>query len=78
MRSDKFGSQLDWESKTWFFTFPNVCVSWIERAKILILQLSPPKFRYFAARTKGGTPWKQTLTFFKYKNEYHKQVELKN
>ena len=41
MRSDKFGSQLDWESKTWFFTFFNVYVSWIERDKILISQLSP-------------------------------------
>ena len=47
MRSDKFGSQHDWKSKTWFFTFLNVCVSWIERDKILISQLSPPKFRYF-------------------------------
>ena len=48
MRSDKFGSQLDRKSKTWFFTFLNVYVSWIERDKILISQLSPPKFRYFA------------------------------
>ena len=48
MRSDKFGSQLDWKSKTWFFTFLNVYVSWIERDKILISQLSPLDFRYFA------------------------------
>ena len=33
---------------TWFFTFLNVYVSWIERDKILISQLTPPKFKYFA------------------------------
>ena len=38
LRSDKFGFQLDWKSKTWFFTFLNVYVSWIERDKILISQ----------------------------------------
>ena len=48
MRSDKFGSQLERKSKTWFFTFLNVYVSWIKRDKILISQLTPPKFRYFA------------------------------
>ena len=47
MRSDKFGSQLDLKRKTWFFTFLNVYVSWIKRDKILISQLSPPKFTYF-------------------------------
>ena len=26
MRSDKFGFQLDWKSKTWFFTFLNAYV----------------------------------------------------
>ena len=57
MRSDKFGSQLDWKCKTWFFTFLNVYVSWIERGKILISQLSSPKFRYFTDHNgpKGGT-----------------------
>ena len=25
-----------------------------------------------------GTPWKQILTIFKYKNEYRKQLEMKN
>ena len=47
---ENFGiySQLRRKSKTWFFTFLNLYVSWIERYKILILQLSPPKFRYFA------------------------------
>ena len=47
---DHFGiySQLDRKSKTWFFIFLNVYVSWIELDKILISQLSPPKFRYFA------------------------------
>ena len=41
-------SQLDRKSKTWFFTFLNVYVFWIEQGKILISQLSPPKFIYFA------------------------------
>ena len=35
MRSDKFGSQLDRKSKTWFFIFLNTYVSWIERDKVL-------------------------------------------
>ena len=48
MTSDKFGSQLERKNKTWFFTLLNVYVSWIERGKILISQLTPPKFRYFA------------------------------
>ena len=47
MRSDKFGSQLDRKSKTWFFTFLNVHAYWIEWDKILISQLSPPKLGYF-------------------------------
>ena len=41
-------SQLDRRSKSWYFTFLNVYVSWIEWDKILISQLSPPKFMYFA------------------------------
>ena len=41
-------SQLDRRGKSWYFTFLNVYVSWTERDKILISQLSPPKFRYFA------------------------------
>ena len=40
-------SQLDRKSKTWFFIFLNVYVSWIEQDKILISKVSPPKFRYF-------------------------------
>ena len=48
MRSSKLGSQLDRKSKTWFFTFLYVYVSWIERDKTLISEPSPPKFRYFA------------------------------
>ena len=27
--------------------------------------------------SKGGTPWKRILTIFKYKNEYHEELELK-
>ena len=40
--------QLDRKSETWFFMFFNVYVSWTELDKILISELSPPKFRYFA------------------------------
>ena len=47
-RSGKFRSQLDRKSKTCFFTFLNVYVSWIEWDKILISQLTPLNFRYFA------------------------------
>ena len=50
-------SQLDRKSKTWFFTFLNVYVSWIERDKILISQFLPSKFRYFADKNRpNGTP----------------------
>ena len=56
--TENFGiySKLDRKSKTWFFTFPNVCVSWMEHDKILISQISPPKFRCFAdqCRPKGN------------------------
>ena len=52
-------SQLDWKSKTWCFTLLNVYVSWIERHKITISQLSPPKFRHFATRmNQRGNPIK--------------------
>ena len=50
-------SQLNRKSKTWFLTFLNVYVCWIERNKILISQLSPAKLRYFEdqdGRTKVG------------------------
>ena len=47
MRSNTFSSQFNRKSKTWFFTFLNVYVSWIERDKILISQLTRPKFKYF-------------------------------
>ena len=48
--SEHFGihSQLNRESKTCFCIFLSVYVSWIERDKNLISQLSPSKFRYFA------------------------------
>ena len=63
-------SQLDRKSKTWFFIFLNVYVSWIEQDKILISQLSPPKFRYFADQNgPKGDPRKWILTNFKCKNE---------
>ena len=35
-------SQFDRKSKTWFFTFFDVYVCWIERGKVLMSQLSPP------------------------------------
>ena len=40
--------QVDRKSETWFFTFLHVYVSRTELDKILISELSPPKFRYFA------------------------------
>ena len=58
-------SQLDRKSKTWFFIFLNVYVSWIERDKILISQLSPPKFRYFADQNgPKGDPIKMNFDNF--------------
>ena len=74
MRSDKFGSQLDRKSKTWFFTFLNVCVSWI---------FPGPNFwsHSFHLQNSGilqtrmnqrGIPWKWILTILKYKNGCHK------
>ena len=39
-------SQHDRKSKTFFFFIVYVCL--IERNKVLISQLAPPKFRYFA------------------------------
>ena len=66
MRSDKFGSQLNWKSKTWSFTFLHVYVSWTERDKILISQLSPPKFKYFTDQNvpKGGDPHENEFWYF--------------
>ena len=48
MRSDRFDSQVDRTVKLVFFTFRNMYVSWLEWDKILISQLSPVKFTYFA------------------------------
>ena len=45
MRSDKFGSQLNWKSRNWFFTFLNVYVS----SKIQVF--------YRPEWTKDGIPW---------------------
>ena len=41
-------SELVRKRKSWFFIVLIGYVSWIERNKILISQLSSPKFRYFA------------------------------
>ena len=48
--AEHFGisSQLVRKSKTCFFVFLTVHVSWIEPDEILTSQLSLPKFRYFA------------------------------
>ena len=57
--------QLDRETKTWFFIFLNVYVSWIQRDKILISQLSPPKNRYFADQNgPKGDPMKMNFDNF--------------
>ena len=70
-------SQLNRKSKTWFFIFLNMYVSWIEWGKVLISQLSPPKLKYFADQNgPKGDPWKWTLTIFKCKNEVPKQLGL--
>ena len=71
-------SQLDRKSKTWFFTFLCVYVCWIKRDKILISQLSPPKFRYFAdqnGRTKVGL-MKMNFDNFQIQ-KWRSQTELK-
>ena len=63
---ENFGiyAQFYRKSKTWFFNF-NVYVLWIERNKILISQLSPPKFRYFAEqRDQRGDPMKMNFDNF--------------
>ena len=68
MRSEKFGSQLDWKSKICFFIFLNIYFSWIERDKILISQPSPPKFRYFADQTgPKGRPHETNFDIFQIK-----------
>ena len=64
---EHFGSyfQLDRKSETWFFTFLNVYVSWTERDKILISELSHPKFRYFADQNgPKGDPIKMNFYNF--------------
>ena len=45
-------SWFNGKSKTCFFTFHNVQVSWIEWDQILVSQLSPPKLRYFADQNR--------------------------
>ena len=69
-------SQLGRKSKTWFFTFLRVYVSWIERNKILISQLFFPKFRYFANQNgpKVGPHENEFWQFSNAKNEFTKQL----
>ena len=64
---ENFGiySQLDRKSKTWFFTFLNVYVSWTEQGKILISQLSLQKYRFFADQNgPNGDPMKMNIGNF--------------
>ena len=70
--------QLNRKIRALFFIFPNLYVSWIERDKILISQLSPKKFGYFADQNwPKAVPMKMILTIFKCKNEVPKQLGLK-
>ena len=58
-------SQLNRKSKKPGFSFSPRCVSWIEQDKILISQLSPPKFRYFANQNgPKGDPMKMDFDSF--------------
>ena len=69
-------SQLDWKSKTWFFIFLDVYVS-LERDKIPISRLSPPKFRYFADQNgRKGDPMKMNFYNFQCKTDVPKQLGL--
>ena len=64
---ENFGicSQLNRKSKTCFFTFLNVNVFWIERNKVLIPQLSPPKFRFLETKMdQRGVPMKMNFENF--------------
>ena len=65
--------------KPYFFTFLNVYVSWIQWDKILISQLSPAKFRYFADQngTKWGLHENEFRQFLNVKNEFPKKLGLK-
>ena len=78
MRSRKLGSQLEGKTKTWFFTFLNVYVSWIEWYKTLSHSLHLQNSGILQTRTdERMTPWKWILAIFKDRNEYHRQLELK-
>ena len=68
MRSEKFGFQLNWKSKTWIFTFLNVYVSWIERGRILISQ--PTRM------DQRGNPKKMNFDIFE-KQKWISQLQLK-
>ena len=62
-------SQLNRKSKTWFFIFLNVYISWIERDKIQVF--CRPEWT-----GRSWSPWKWFLTNFKCKNEVPKQLGL--
>ena len=60
------------------YRFPQYVCSWIERNKILISQLSLPKFKYLWIRLdQRGTPRKWILTISKCKYAVPKQIGLK-
>ena len=66
-------SQLNRKIKNCFFRFLNVYVSWIKPEKILISQLSVPKFKYFADQNgPKRDPMKMNFNNSKYKH-FHKR-----
>ena len=74
-------SQLDRKNKAWFFIFLNVYVSWIKQDKILISQLLPPKFRYFADQNRSKVdPMKMNFDNFqmqKWGSETGFEIQMK-
>ena len=75
---------LDRKGKTWFFAFLYVYVSWIERDKILISEVSSPKFRYFAEQNgPTGRPheyefWQISKAKISFLNSYGLTGRCKN
>ena len=60
------------------FYFLNVYVSWIQWEKILISCLHLQNSGILHTKMdERKTPWNWILAIFKYKNEYHRQLELK-
>ena len=70
---------VDRKSKIWFFTFLDVYVCWIEWDKVLISQLSIPKFRYFADQNERSKvePHENEIWQFSNTKSNITQAELK-